>query len=353
MTRLFRVSEAGLVESQRKQLDLEARIQDWVERDLSLIGVDGIILGREVRTDHGKRIDLLAMEESGSLIIIELKRASSARDIVAQVLDYASWVCKLQTNQVHEIAQEYRGRSLADFYREKFGKAPPETLNATHQMIVVASEVDEPTRRIIEYLSEEHDVGINASFFNIFGAEGHEWLTTDSLLDQSEVTDRSIKKARAPWSGFFYVTGGGEDDRPWEDMRQNGFFSASGGRIYSGKLDNLEVGAPIFYYQKGTGYLGYGRVTTAKMAASEFTLGDGTPLVEKLPNRWYLTDNADYPDRASYVVGIDWKTTFDRQNARTFGGIFANQNVVCKLYDQTTADFLKKEFDVTLDGDPA
>ena len=105
MTRLFRVSEAGLVESQRKQLDLEARIQDWVERDLSLIGVDGIILGREVRTDHGKRIDLLAMEESGSLIIIELKRASSARDIVAQVLDYASWVCNLQIFIARSLAR--------------------------------------------------------------------------------------------------------------------------------------------------------------------------------------------------------------------------------------------------------
>lgn len=346
MTRLFRVSENGLVESQRKALNLESRIQDWVEHDLSLIGVDGIVLGREVKTDHGKRIDLLAMDEEGTLVIIELKRASSARDIVAQVLDYASWVAKIPTNQVHEIAQEYRGKSLAEIYRERFGKAPPETLNATHQMIVVASEVDEATKRIIEYLSEEHDVGINASFFNIFGAEGHEWLTTDSLLDQTEVTDRSVKKARAPWSGFYYVTGGGEEQRPWDDMRKNGFVTASGGRVYSGKLDNLEVGAPIFFYQKGTGYLGYGHVTTSKVRASEYTLGDGTPLIEALPNRQYLTEFEDDPDRAAYVVGVDWKKTFDRSQAKTFTGIFANQNIVCKLYDQATAEFLKQEFEV-------
>lgn len=352
MTRLFRVSDSGLIESPRKPLDLESRIQDWVEKDLNLIGVEGVILGREVWTGHGKRIDLLAMDEEGNLIIIELKRDRSPRDIVAQVLDYASWGCKLTTHEVHELTREYREIPLAEIYRDKFGKAPPETLNATHQMIVVASEVDEATKRIIEYLSEEHNVGINASFFNIFGAEGREWLTTDSLLDQEEVKDRSIKKARAPWSGLYYVTGGTEDYRPWEEMRQNGFISASGGRVYSNKLDNLEIGAPVFFYQKGTGYLGFGRVNSVKMRSNEFVLPDGTMLMEKLPNRPYLTESEDDPDRASYVVGIDWKKTFDRQHAKTFAGIFANQNIVCKIRDQETADFLRNEFEVSKSEEP-
>lgn len=346
MTRLFRVSDGGLLESRRKALDFENRIEDWVARDLSLIGVDGVIIGRQVVTAHGKRIDLLAMDEEGNLIIVELKRDRSARDIVAQVLDYASWVSKLTTKDVHELARSYCDQTLAEIYRIKYGKAAPETLNATHQMIVVASEVDEATKRIIEYLSQEHDVGINASFFNIFGDVGHEWLTTASLLDQEEVKDRSVRKARAPWSGLFYVTGGSEEDRPWEELRQNGFFTACGGRVYSNKLDNLEVGAPIFYYQKGTGYLGYGRVTTPKMPAADFVFEDGQRLVEKLPAT-YLTDCADDPDNASYVVGVDWKTTVDRRNAKTFSGIFANQNVVCKIYDQETADFLKREFGVS------
>jgi hypothetical protein len=346
MTRLFRVSNGGLVESQRKALDLESRIEDWVAHDLSLIGVDGIIIGRQVVTAYGKRIDLLAMDEEGNLIIIELKRDKSARDIVAQLLDYASWACKLTTKEVHELARTYCEQTLAEMYRAKFGKAAPETLNATHQMIVVASEVDEATKRIIEYLSQEHDVGINASFFNIFGDVGHEWLTTDSLLDQEEVKDRSVKKARAPWSGLFYITGGSEEDRPWEELRQNGFFTACGGRVYSNKLDNLEVGAPVFYYQKGTGYLGYGRITTPKMPASEFVLPDGQRLVEKLPV-WYLTEFADDPDNASYVIGVDWKNTVDRRNPKTFSGIFANQNVVCKIYDEETADFLRKQFSVS------
>ena len=346
MTRLFRITEQGLVESRRKPLDLESRIEDWVARDLSLVGVDGFVIGRQVATDHGTRIDLLAMDEEGNLIIIELKRDRSPRDIVGQVLDYASWVRHLTTKDVHDLVRAATSRSLPDLYRDRYDKAVPETLNASHQMIVVASEVDEATKRIIEYLSEEHDVGINASFFNIFGDQGHEWLTTDSLLDQDEVKDRAVKKARAPWSGLYYVTGGAEEDRPWEELRRYGFFTACGGRRYSNALDRLELGAPIFYYQKNRGYLGYGLVTTAKMPAADFRLSSGDLLPDVLPSG-YVTDYADDPDMASYVVGVDWKRTFDRDEARWFSGIFANQNVVCKIYDQQTADFLREQFGVT------
>ena len=78
MTRLFRITEQGLVESRRKPLDLESRIEDWVARDLSLVGVDGFVIGRQVATDHGTRIDLLAMDEDGNLIIIGLPSPSVA-----------------------------------------------------------------------------------------------------------------------------------------------------------------------------------------------------------------------------------------------------------------------------------
>lgn len=343
MTRLFRIHEDRLVETRRKPLDFEAKIEIWVAEDLSLIGVDGLLIGRQVDTDHGKRIDILAMDRDGNLIIVELKRDRSPRDIVAQVLDYASWVCRLTTSDVHKLALAKAGRPLADLYRERFGKSLPETLNATHQMIVVASEVDEATKRIIEYLSEQHSVGINASFFNVFEQDGKEWLTTDALLEQEEVTDRATRKTRGPWTGYYYVTGGAEEMRPWEDMRRHGFISASGGKWYTDGLSRLSVGDEVFYYQVNNGYLGYGIVTTERQAADEFMLADGRVLTQALPKP-YLTDFSDDPDRRAYAVGIDWKKTFDRTNAKTFQGIFANQNTACKLYSQETVDFLTEAF---------
>ena len=105
----------------------------------------------------------------------------------------------------------------------------------------------------------------------------------------------------------------------------------------------------MFYYQKKNGYLGFGVVTSEKVAAAEYTLDDGTKLIAALPQR-YLTDDLDDPDLCAYVVGVDWQQTVDVNDARTFSGIFSNQNVVCKIRHQETVDFLKEQFDVREDG---
>jgi hypothetical protein len=63
-------------------------------------------------------------------------------------------------------------------------------------------------------------------FFNVFEANGQEWLTTDLLLDQEEVEECSERKVRPPWSGYFFVNAGLDDNRSWEDNRKHGFIAA-------------------------------------------------------------------------------------------------------------------------------
>ena len=52
------------------------------------------------------------------------------------------------------------------------------------------------------------------------------------------------------------------------------------------------------------------------------------------------------PSKSEWAVGVKWLKTFDRDDAKTFKGIFANQAVVCKLSDPKTLEFLRTEFDV-------
>src|SRR4051812_48490661 len=74
----------------------EATLHGLVERDPYLLPLAGTprvaVIGREVRLGSGYA-DLLAVEEEGRLVIIEIKLARNAearRAIVAQVLAYAS-----------------------------------------------------------------------------------------------------------------------------------------------------------------------------------------------------------------------------------------------------------------------
>lgn len=343
MTSLYGIVGNQLRPATRRALTKESLIEDWLAADPTLAGLDAVIIGRQVPTDHGKFIDLLALDATGALIIIELKKDRTPREIVAQVLDYASWVRTLTTPEIYERAEKYLNKRLVTAFRERFGEAIPDRLNATHSMLIVASELDPASRRIVEYLSEEHGVAINTVFFNVFEAEGQEWLTTDFLLDQDEVEERSERKVRPPWSGYYFANAGLSENRTWEDYRKYGFIAAGHGTFYSKRLDQLAVGDEIFVYDKGNGYIGYGIVTAEKTPAADFLTPDG-PLLEQPLTGQNLGHDADNPEQAEYVVGVDWKHTVDRNQGKWFKGAFANQNIVCKLRDQATVDFLKDEF---------
>lgn len=344
MSNLFKVEQGRLVRAQPKALSRESLIEEWVAESPALLGLDAIIIGRQVHTGHGGYIDLLALDRSGGVVVIELKKDRTPREIVAQVLDYASWVRSLTTPNIYEIAERYAQKRLSTRFEEHFGERIPERLNSAHSMLIVASELDPASRRIVEYLSEEHGVGINTAFFNVFEADGQEWLTTDFLLDQAEVEERSERKVRAPWSGYYFVNAGLGDDRSWTDMRRYGFIGACGGDFYTKRLDQLSAGDKIFAYHKGAGFIGYGVVTTPKVIASEFLTPEG-PLFEQALEQPNIKLNADDPSMAEYVVGVDWVKTVEPVQAKWFKGAFANQNIVCKLRDQPTVDFLVQAFE--------
>lgn len=58
----------------------------------ALISDEWMLIGRQEDTGFGGRIDLLAVAPDGSLVLIELKRNQTPRQVVAQAIDYASWV---------------------------------------------------------------------------------------------------------------------------------------------------------------------------------------------------------------------------------------------------------------------
>jgi hypothetical protein len=73
-------------------------------------------------------------------------------------------------------------------------------------------------------------------------------------------------------------------------------------------------------------------------------LPDGKILSDTLNQSDY---NATRPnDQWEYAVGVEWKEHFELSDAKTFKGVFANQNVVCKLTDIATVRFVRKEFQI-------
>ena len=153
-------------------LDSELMLEDALVADLSILSAQLMLIGRQIPTAYGKFIDILAMDSSGDLSIIELKRSLTDRQIVGQLLDYASWVQALSYEEIASIySDKNAGKKLEEGFAESFGTNLPEEINKNHQLMVVASELDASTERIINYLSDNYGVPINAVFFRFFRVE--------------------------------------------------------------------------------------------------------------------------------------------------------------------------------------
>src|SRR5690606_36391337 len=74
----------------------------------ALLSEDWMLIGRQESTGRGGRIDLLALAPDASLVLIEIKRDRTPRDVVAQALDYASWVERLEPSDIETIYQRFR-----------------------------------------------------------------------------------------------------------------------------------------------------------------------------------------------------------------------------------------------------
>src|SRR5262249_31707965 len=109
-TALWSVNEGKLVEQESIVLDSERRLEDWISADLSLLGEDLLLIDRQTRTTSGP-LDILAMDADGKLVIAELKRDRTPREVVAQVLDYASWVRERTPREIDELIQRRVGKS--------------------------------------------------------------------------------------------------------------------------------------------------------------------------------------------------------------------------------------------------
>ena len=339
---LWEIDTEKLLPMESVSLNLEKRLEEWLINDLSLIGLDAFVIGRQVHTDYGGFIDILAMDSDGRKIIIELKRSKTPRDIVAQCLDYGSWVFSLDIGDLGIIFMDYCSKDLAESFRKIFDAQLPDEIPNEYQIIIVAETLDDSTERIVQHLNEVYSVNINAAMFNVFKKNGHEYMGRSWLKDPEDV----IKKGPRKLTGFRYVNTGidHKNDREWCLNVKYSFVSAGGGARWINAIKKLKQGDKIFAYIKGKGYAGYGIVEEEAVIVKEY-LNNGKKLIDDLPaNHCWREEKDSFQDE--WMVKVHWVKVFDEKDAKWFSGAKAYIPVVCELRDEATFEFLKNEFGI-------
>lgn len=152
---------------------------------------------------------------------------------------------------------------------------------------------------------------------------------------------------------YYYVNFEESEHRSWIDAVKYGFIAAGQGKSYSMPLKKLQIGDIVvvyFLYEDllrkkfkniKHGYIGYGVVTqTARMLKDFVFKGKKYNQIKfKAPN---ALNNLNSIDNSEYLVGVKWNVTRKYKTTITEKGIFANQNIVCRLKDKNTIALLKK-----------
>ena len=152
---------------------LERDLEAWLE-DNPEVMTDGeplLIIGRQLTTSLGGTLDLLGLDADGATVVVELKRAPTPRDIIAQALEYATWVASLDQETVKQYAQEHLTRrgggiSLERAWQLTFGEGAQaegepglglteHRLNERQRILVVAEGVSERLAAVARYLRSQ------------------------------------------------------------------------------------------------------------------------------------------------------------------------------------------------------
>jgi hypothetical protein len=94
-----------------KELGFKERehLQEWIANNPSCLNEDLLIIQKEFDgfNETNERLDLLAIDRQGNLVVIENKLDDTGRDVTWQVLKYASYCATLNSSQILSIFSKY------------------------------------------------------------------------------------------------------------------------------------------------------------------------------------------------------------------------------------------------------
>ena len=89
----------------------------------------------------------------------------------------------------------------------------------------------------------------------------------------------------------------------------------------------------------------FARSSEEAVPVSEYEF-EGKRIVDAMPDDSPWKTESPTLDSGEWLAKVNWIKTFPEDSAKWLPNGFANQNVVCKLRDRRTFDFLVKEFDI-------
>lgn len=185
----------------------ESDLESWIETTPQILGEDLLVVGRQVQLDSGTdRIDLLALDTKGSLVVIELKRDLIGGTADLQALRYAAMLRGWSHDDLRAQAEGYwapKGNERGTLTQEVTAFCDEDAELNWDQRIILAGRDVKPRLGSMALWLREHGIDTRVVAIEIL-------RDADRLYVQPQVVIPSPGEER-----FEHVGAPGSSDRPW------------------------------------------------------------------------------------------------------------------------------------------
>jgi hypothetical protein len=167
------------------------------------LGEELLLVNEEVRPSDvvDDRIDLLALDTSGSAVVIELKRGSHKLQLL-QALAYAGMVARWPAARLVEERRKFcncTAEQAEDEFRQ-FLAEDSETLNEAQRVILIAEDFDFEVLVAAEWLHGKHGVDIRCYRLALSVDGANEYASCACIYPPAELADHAVRRSRGPVS---------------------------------------------------------------------------------------------------------------------------------------------------------
>ncbi|WP_266159727.1 hypothetical protein [Dyella silvatica] len=347
--RLSRLLPTSLADAQiRERRDLQRLLRAHLNQLLP----DLLVISEEFGDwdDSKRRVDLLAVDRMGNLVVIELKRGDTGHHMDLQSIRYAAMVSTMTFAQAVDAYRIFLGPSagasaqdmLLEFLR---WSEPNEDDFAQDVRIILFSE--DFSRELTSSVLWLRDKRVDITCFRVNAYQVSDRLLLDFnqiiplreaeefqvKVRDKQLVENEARRERVPWNGEFYANYGNDTARSWEDACKYGFISAGGGHWFTRTLNLLTPSARVWINRPGVGYLGVGVVTGEPTSALDFmvdTKQGRRRYIDLDTVNEVIRGHADSTETMEVFVPIKWLATVPETKAIREPGLFGNQNSVAK-----------------------
>lgn len=192
---LWQIGKSGPRRVKDGKLKLEEHLEAWIVADPDLLQVGLTVIARQLVVEAG-RIDLLALDPAGRLVVAEIKRGTLYRETVAQGLDYAECINSLPADELAAKCDEYlkaSGKSLRGLLEERDALSQLEHGRREVLLYVVGTGKTDRLERLAQFLQKS--IPIYLVIFDIYAlADGQQILLRE--LSEADSTMPVSKPAK-------------------------------------------------------------------------------------------------------------------------------------------------------------